>query len=64
MFSLLISVMSVLPGWSFSNSISLPLSLSLISEILMSKSLFMSHDIMTTFWFWAELFLALLFLFL
>ncbi len=22
----------------------------------MSKSVFMSHDIMTTFWFWAELF--------
>lgn len=57
MFSLLISVMSVLPG----RSVSVPRPhLCDLTEIYMSKCLFVSHDIMTTFGYWGGLFFGLI----
>lgn len=55
MFSLLISVMSVLPGRSVSVP---PPHLCDLTEIYMSKCLFVSHDIMTTFGYWGGLLLS------
>lgn len=52
MFSLLISVTSVLPG----RSVSVLLPLCDLTEIYMSKCLFVSHDIMTTFGYWGGFF--------